>query len=262
MTTPRNRTSDRRPSTSRSPGQRPSAGRSGSRPSSGPSRGRIRTRRFVALGIVLAVLLVIIAVFFTPLFSVGSVEVRGNSRVSTELVRQTAKLQPGASMFGVDTDKVAERVVGLAPVRSAEVSRSWPSTVDIEITERTPVAWSRGADGSVRLVDERGVFFASAPKPPKGAVELRLGQAGERDPKVTAALGVAGKLSPGLRKRTAAVGANSPDDIQLFLSDGKRVNWGGDEQNDRKNKVLAALLSRKGKVYDVASPDMPTVREH
>ncbi|WP_020498343.1 cell division protein FtsQ/DivIB [Sciscionella marina] len=236
-----------------------SARRAPSRRPDGPTRGRIRTRRLVALGIVLLVLAILIVLFFTPLFTVGSVAVSGNSRVSADLVRRTANVEPGSSMFGADTGAIADRVTGLAPVKTAEVSRSWPSTIDIRITERSPAAWTRGADGSVQLIDANGVPFASAPKPPGGEMELRVGPVQPGDLKVRAALGVAGRITPQLRAKTAAVTANSPDDVELVLRDGKTVKWGGNVDNDRKNKVLAALLTRKGKIYDVATPDMPTV---
>jgi cell division protein FtsQ len=38
------------------------------------------------------------------------------------------------------------------------------------------------------------------------------------------------------------------------------VRWGPDEEAERKASVLVALLTRPGRVYDVTSPDLPTVR--
>lgn len=211
------------------------------------------------LGVAVVVLLVVI-VFFTPLFTVGSVEVSGNSRVPAEQVRKAADVSSGSSMFGVDTGRVADRVTKLAPVASADVSRSWPSTVSVTITERTPVAWARAANGAVELVDKHGVGFASTAKPPKGMVQLRLDPVRPGSGETVAALGVLAHLSKQLRSKTTAVTAKSPDDVRLLLHGGKTVRWGGDRNNDKKNAVIAALLTRKGKVYDVATPEMPTVR--
>ena len=43
------------------------------------------------------------------------------------------------------------------------------------------------------------------------------------------------------------------------LANGKTVRWGNADDSARKAAVLAALMTRPGKVYDVSSPDLPTV---
>jgi cell division protein FtsQ len=47
--------------------------------------------------------------------------------------------------------------------------------------------------------------------------------------------------------------------VQLALKGGKTVKWGSADESERKAAVLAALLTRPGKVYDVAAPDAPAV---
>jgi cell division protein FtsQ len=37
------------------------------------------------------------------------------------------------------------------------------------------------------------------------------------------------------------------------------VRWGDTGKTDRKAKVLAALLTQKGKIYDVSAPELPTI---
>jgi cell division protein FtsQ len=37
------------------------------------------------------------------------------------------------------------------------------------------------------------------------------------------------------------------------------IKWGNARDNARKAAVLAPLLTRPGKTYDVATPDFPTV---
>jgi cell division protein FtsQ len=216
-------------------------------------------RRIIAIGVAVAVVLVIAAMIVAPMLSVNSVEVEGASRVSADQVRQAANIRDGSSMLGVDTDAVAKQVAKLAPVASVDVSRSWPSTVTVEIVERKPIAWTRGQDNSVELVDATGVPFASAAKPPKGAVELRF-PVDKNDPKTAAALGVYHSLSPKLKAKTTAIAANTPGDVQVLLRGGKTVKWGDESQAARKNAVIVALLTRDGKVYDVATPSMPTVQ--
>jgi cell division protein FtsQ len=64
-----------------------------------------------------------------------------------------------------------------------------------------------------------------------------------------------------LKSQVVTVSADTPGDVRLTLSDGRVVKWGNASDNARKAAVLAALLTRPGKTYDVATPDFPTVSE-
>jgi cell division protein FtsQ len=44
------------------------------------------------------------------------------------------------------------------------------------------------------------------------------------------------------------------------MADGKEVRWGTPERAEEKAAALTALLTQPGTVYDVTSPDLPTVR--
>jgi cell division protein FtsQ len=57
----------------------------------------------------------------------------------------------------------------------------------------------------------------------------------------------------------ASVTAKTPGSVQLALADGRTIKWGGAENSQRKAAVLAPLLTRPGKTYDVATPEFPTV---
>ena len=47
--------------------------------------------------------------------------------------------------------------------------------------------------------------------------------------------------------------------MEFTLTSGKIVRWGTADQTERKAKVLAALLTQDGKIYDVAAPELPTI---
>jgi cell division protein FtsQ len=47
--------------------------------------------------------------------------------------------------------------------------------------------------------------------------------------------------------------------VRLKLRNGKTIKWGDAQDNDRKAAVLAPLLTRPGRTYDVVTPDFPTV---
>ncbi|MGH3763492.1 cell division protein FtsQ/DivIB, partial [Actinophytocola sp.] len=227
-------------------------------PRPGPSRRRYLARRWIALLLVLAVLGLTYVIMFTSLIGVRTVEVHGTREISARTVRDAADVELGTPMVRLDTDEVVRRVATLRRVFEVSVSRSLPSTVEIHVTERTPVAVVPDADG-VHLVDRTGADYATVPTRPRGLPVLTVTEVGPDDPATRAAVTVLGAIPDQLRKRVVEVSARTPGDVRLKLAKGRVVKWGDAEDNERKVAVLAPLLTRPGRTYDVATPDFPTV---
>jgi cell division protein FtsQ len=223
-----------------------------------PSRRRYLTRRWVALAVVVAVLGIVYLIMFTSLFGVRSVEVSGAKTIPAAAIRAAAAIEPGTPLVRLDTDEVRDRVAKLPKVFSAEVSRSFPGTVEIVIVERAPVALVRGGDG-VHLVDGTGLDYETVQAPPAGLPELALATVRPDDPATKAAVSVLAAIPKQLRAQLVKVSARTPGDVQLTLADGRTIKWGSAEESERKAAVLAPLLTRPGTTYDVATPDFPTV---
>jgi cell division protein FtsQ len=62
-----------------------------------------------------------------------------------------------------------------------------------------------------------------------------------------------------LADEVVAARASTPGAVEFDLADGRVVRWGDADQNTQKAQVLAVLLTREGEVYDVSSPELPTV---
>jgi cell division septal protein FtsQ len=77
-------------------------------------------------------------------------------------VKAWAELVPGEPFFGVDTDAVAARVEEHPFVRSAEVRRLPPDTIEIAIEERATRAVVRAEDGGLYLLDADGALMKRA----------------------------------------------------------------------------------------------------
>lgn len=244
------------PSARSTRGRRPESARA--RTSSGPSKRKALRRRWVALLSVLTVLALGYVLLFTGLFGVRSVRVVGTNTVPVAQVREVASVEQGQPLLRVDTDAVRTRVMTVRAFSSVEVSRSWPSTIVISVTERVPVAVVDTGEG-FRFVDGSGVVFRTVPTKPPGLPLLRLPRVGPDNPVVRAATAVLAALPKQLAERVVAVSADTPNSVRLELADGTKVVWGSAEQSARKAKVLAALLTRPGSVYDVSSPELPTV---
>jgi cell division protein FtsQ len=208
--------------------------------------------------VVLSVLVVAYLVMFTSLLGVRSVEVTGIKEIPREDVLDAADIQNGTPMVRLDADEAAARVAKLPRVFEVRVERSWPSTVEIIITERTPVAVLR-AGGKLHLIDATGLDYAVAGAAPAGLPTLVMPNVNPDNPATMSAVTVLGAIPKQLKDQVTTVTANTPGDVRLTLSDGRVVKWGDARDNARKAAVLAALLTRPGKTYDVATPDFPTV---
>lgn len=203
----------------------------------------------VALGLVL---------YFTPLMAARSLVVTGTGAVTREQVVEAAQVRLETPLLQIDTDAVADRVAGIRAVASARVKREYPSTLSIAIVERIPLAVKDFPDGP-HLYDRDGVDFATAPPPP-GLPYLDVDNPGPTDPPTKAALDVMTALRPEVVAQVGRVAAPSVASITLTLIDGRTVVWGTTDRTDEKADKLAALLTQPGRVYDVSSPDLPTVK--
>jgi cell division protein FtsQ len=223
-----------------------------------PVRRPYARRRWIALAAVLTVLGLGYIVIFTSTFGANSVTVAGARTISADTVRAAAAIEPGTPLVRLDTDEVAARVAKLPKVFSVDVSRSFPSTVEITVVERTPVAKVSSAT-STQLVDGTGLGYETVKESPPGLPELMVSTVRPDDPTTRAAVAVLAALPQQLRGLVAAVAAKTPGSVQLTLADERVVKWGSPDNSARKAAVLAPLLTRPGKVYDVATPDFPTV---
>lgn len=94
-------------------------------------------------------------------FSIDTVSVHGNTYLAADEVRELVKGIEGQSIFRVRLDEFQLRVVDNQWVRTATLRRVFPSTIDIAITERTPVALGR-LNGQLYLVDALGTIIDTA----------------------------------------------------------------------------------------------------
>jgi cell division protein FtsQ len=248
----------------------------GSRPARGPAADRARARRparrpkrrrvdpvilrrrAVAVLSLLTVVGLFCCVWFTPMIGVRSVDVSGVEELSADEVREVAAIERGTPLVRLDVEGIAARVRELPRVSSVEVQRSFPGSVLLQVTERTPVGYVKAADGA-HLVDVTGKDYAVLAEAPAGMPELVLENPGQDDPATIAVVGVLTGLPEQLRPEVISATAKTGGDVRLTLALGREVRWGDLTETPRKGAVLMVLLTREGKVFDVSSPQLPTV---
>jgi cell division protein FtsQ len=91
------------------------------------------------------------------IFSATHVEVTGARHESTLKIESATGLLSAPPLLGLNTAAIAGTIEARFPwVQSAQVTKSWPQTIDIAITERRPVAEVRTPAGRWELVDVTG----------------------------------------------------------------------------------------------------------
>lgn len=207
---------------------------------------------------ILVVIAAFVVAYFTPLMSVRTIDVTGNSVVSSEEILAAAALSEGQPLMQVDTAAAARRVSMIPRIATVRVKREYPSTITISVVERVAVVFTQ-RDGQKYLMDKLGFEFAQQ-DPPPGLAELRTADPGSGDPSTRAALTVMAEVPPYVRDQIAAIEVDSPVDIVLRLKDKRTVVWGDDERNAEKAETLRHLLTQEGTEYNVSSPQNPTFK--
>jgi cell division protein FtsQ len=148
-------------------------------------------------------------------------------------------------MVDVDLAGARDGVAALPWIDEVRVTRNWPGTVRIVVTERHEVATVAHADDGWALLDADGrVLAVTAAEPDLPALPGERDAAPGRvlDSDDRRALAILGGLPPSLRGATETTD-DGPDGIELVLDDGFRVVLG--DRGDLAAKAEAAEAVRQ-----------------
>ena len=220
--------------------------------------GRWRRMRTLVLALLLVALVSgsVWLVFYSSYVTAQSVDVTGTRTVGESRIERAADVPTGTPLARVDLDAIRARVESISSVRRVEVSRSWPHTVHIAVTERTPIAVLDRGNG-LQAMDSEGVLFGSFATRPRGLPLVRTDPDTRSEALVETAR-VIDALPERIAVRVEAVEVATIDEIQLVLSNGRRVLWGSAENSDQKAEVLGVLLKQPSQQIDVSVPGRPT----
>ena len=124
--------------------------------------GRRRLRVLVAVAVVVAVAIAGLGLARSPLLRVRHVRVIGAVHTPVLTIERAAGLAGYRTMFAVDRRRDEAALRRLPWVGGARVTRQWPSTVVVTITERLPVAVMGPTTAQVE-VDATGRVLGPAP---------------------------------------------------------------------------------------------------
>ncbi|MCM3332496.1 cell division protein FtsQ/DivIB [Kocuria palustris] len=222
-------------------------------------------RRLVRLAVaVLIVVLIVWGVFFSPLFSVRSLQVEGLSLTDQGAAEEALQPLEGKSMTRISSEEVESLLTQFPAVASVDTSASGSGTLRVEVQERIPVAAVEDGAGW-QLVDREGTQLEQLTDSEQIQVPVIAGGTdvlGSEDWDTVGS--VLASLPSSLLEQVQTARAESGGVVMLELQDGVTVRWGDDTDSALKAEVLAELVAASEatgavEVYDVSAPRHPVL---
>lgn len=227
----------------------------------GVARARLRRRRRVAASAAALVVFAMAAtgIAVSPLAEITEVRVRGVDGERLRQARAAADVHLGENVLAADLSTAESRVEEIPWVHRAAVRRRPPTTVEISVTVRTPVALVKTSE-STWLVDREGVVVAKGSQdqlPLVHAPEAVLPAVGSpvRDAAVRNALKLRAGLPDRLRSQVVRYEAPSPLGLSLQLDSGVTVRVGRAEEVKEKARAISLMLAQLRDAEEGAEQD-------
>jgi cell division protein FtsQ len=224
-------------------------------------------RGLIAVGALAALALIAYGASVSPFLDVDKVVVQrqpvGAHHLEDAQLERAAGVEKGDALFWLATGDAVRGLDAMPYVKQARVTKEWPDTVRIVVTERTPAAWAESPAGKV-LVDGDGRVLEVVDAPPPGLPQL-LG--------LTAVPGPGGTVVPTGPARTArvlpplaavvtkSVTAAKDGALTMQIGSGTEVRLGDGTQLRAKVAAAVAVLAAMGdqpvQYVDVSVPTNP-----
>lgn len=239
--------------------------------------GHARSRRPRRSVIVASIVVVLAAlgglswvVLHSRYFAVTTVTVRGERHEAARAVIDAAGLATSPPMISVDPSSIeAALEARFAWIATVRVTQSWPHTVSIEITERTPVAVIDVGHATWELVDRTGrVLGAPAPRQVLPRLEVAGATPSSTATATVAAteragLAVAATLPVAFASQVAVITVDAQGSVSLRLTTPLTFVLGPPSELSQKYEDIAAVIDHatvhEGDVVDVSVPQAMTV---
>lgn len=213
--------------------------------------GRQRLKRATLVLALVALVVAGVAASQSPLLDVDRVVVSGTGHTPAEAVDRAAGVERGDAMVGVDPGAVADRVEALPWVDEAEVTRAWPATVRIRVTEREATALVQVTPDRAALVDAEGRVLAIEPhaegEPAAGGeVPLVLTGIGGRvaeGERLPAGARDALRVATAVRERMPGTVVSVSTDLDAALVEGGEIRFGSTDELDLKITAVKTVLA-------------------
>lgn len=250
----------------------------------------------IVLGIVLAVVVTAIigavVLLQSPAFVIEDVQVRGADHLTEAEIDQLVNVPEGATLLSVDADAIVRSLKRDAWVKDVKVSREFPSTLGVNVTERpigaiveVPVGtaqtiqrWAISPDGIWLMAipaEDSEIGRNISPRIYEDAnaamriIDVDVGVKPEigamcTDEPVLNALAIVSGMSTELADSVSIVSATDAESTMLTLDNGIEIAFGKAENIRDKERACLEIIAKAGEgrvaYINVRVPERPTYR--
>ena len=212
---------------------------------SGSIFGSISGRRRATLIGAASILLVVAAVtaWRSSLLHARRVDVSGGHHLHRARLIAIAGISRSTNVLWFDEDAAEHRLDAEPWIADADVRATFPLTISISVTERSPVALARG--DVVSLMAGDGTSLGSG-RAPHGLPVIELGGMGPVEgvrPNPVGAARALGAMTPALSAQVTRVRVLLDGTLELRLRDGLTVRFGTPEDARRKARTIERMLA-------------------
>ena len=198
----------------------------------------------------LVVLLLVLAMAFSPLFVLRNIAITGNQFVSDEDICRIGGVTLGDNLFQLQTDEIREHLMKDLRIEQVVVKRSFPSALEIQVTERIPIAvvacdygyLDIGKDGTVldahRTLREMLVPIVTGVT----LSDLFVGDCVE-DENIKLVLLYLDMLDSESRQQLSEISIANPDQVVAYATNSVQLRIGKLDNLDKKTEISRSFLS-------------------
>lgn len=204
-------------------------------------------------------------------FEVREIRVQGNNSLTGETIISVSGINPGENIFKLDLKASSEKLKVIPVIKSVDMSRKLPSTVEIRVEERKPRALLPVQGGFIQ-VDDDGVYLqkgdiASNQLPVVTGVSFSVPAPGGqiKSEVLNTALGVVKEIPPGLLPQLSEINVEGSQ-VVAYTLDGIQCRLGIASDMKQKGEVFMKVLNElkvKGKrieYIDLSYTGSPVVK--
>lgn len=258
------------PENTATPGpRRPGVRRRPPRRGSGGRRRRFGSRRVWAVVLLIFIIWGILRIAPVPF---GKVTIQGNSQLTTADVYRAAGVGAPINVIQLSPSQMEKRLHEDLRIGTVSVSRRFPATIVVQLSERRPIAVVMTMFGFA-YVDPTGMIMASGAQIKGASVPIITGKKVDTvllgdtltDAAVQGALQYLHALPASVQGRITEVNVANPQDIIAYTGDGTAIHLGKGDVPQERAKITGELLRQAGEQriavqYVDTDPSAPIIK--
>lgn len=204
----------------------------------------------------------------SPLFRARTLNVEGGGKLGSSQILHLAQVDTNTNLLWLSGAAVSARLTASPWVKSATVSKSYPSTLTISVVERSAVAAVRSGDSWVSVAAD-GTGLEMNDKLPVGLPQI-VGAAGpaigHAAAETTPAATAAGVMNTTTRSQVERIVIAADGTLRLSLAAGGRVDYGPPTALKEKADALSGILTwalenhSRIRTVDLTAPGAPAAK--